>query len=245
LLTLEDLAAKPDASQRQRNLLWAAVLDRFGQLKVPPQSAKASDGVQASQYLPRIGSGPHLARSIRVNLVPKGTSQERTIYSHEVRALLAQAMPGKISVAGGVRVWIINPLDDPTMSLAAAQILDSPFVGDDLVMLTDTAGTPQQNGVPEKTTYLYVGDTGLEAAKALQDVMATGQVAEERSPVQDIDLTVILGRDFEARVLRDRAAAQQKNSDATASSVAPRDANRPQDNAPVEGTKKKKKSGNG
>jgi hypothetical protein len=243
LLTLPELSAKPDASQRQRTQLWSLVLDKFSDLAVPPADPKAT-GVQVSSYLSRIGAGPHVSRSLSINLVAKGTSQQKLLFDHEVRALLAKAIPGKISVAGGARVWVINPLTDPLMSKDAAQVLLSGFVDADMVMLTDTAGTEQQKGIPEKTLYLYSSEIGQRAAAGLSDVLIGGQAGPDKNPVEDIDLTIVLGKDFEARVLADRAAAPDATSEAGVSGPA-RDANRPQDNAPVEGTKKKKSSGNG
>jgi hypothetical protein len=234
LLTLP-LVDESDGSRSQRRaLLWRNILDRAATM--PEVKVEGGDFEPLiSAYLPSLGAGPHETRPLTTIVTQQGTTPVKGIAEDATRVLMSQAMPDRVSVTG-TRVWVISPLSDPTMMLDVAQIFGSGFVDVELVMLTlAPEGSPGFNGVGPLTRYLFSGEDGEAAGTALGDFLIRGRTEADQNPVEGIDLTIVLGKDFEDRILRDRAAAQAETRATTGERSGGRDANRPQDNEPIDG----------
>jgi hypothetical protein len=108
-----------------------------------------------------------------------------------VRLLMARALPGAVSPTDTeLRCWVINPTGDADLSYRAVGALVYLHVN---VMLV----TESSSAVPDRTRLAYGTPLGQRSV-FLTGIFGRGELVATDEPVDGIDVTITLGRDFQA-----------------------------------------------
>jgi hypothetical protein len=108
-----------------------------------------------------------------------------------VRLLMARALPGAVSPTDTeLRCWVINPTGDADLSYRAVAALVYLHVN---VMLV----TESSSDVPDRTRLAYGTPSGQRSV-FLTGIFGRGELVATDEPVDGIDVTITLGRDFQA-----------------------------------------------
>ncbi|MDQ1424543.1 MAG: LytR cpsA psr family [Acidimicrobiaceae bacterium] len=108
-----------------------------------------------------------------------------------VRLLMARILPGAVSPTDtGLRAWVINPTGDASLSYRAVGALVYLHVN---VMLV----TESSSAVPDRTRLAYGTPLGQRSV-FLTGIFGRGELVATDEPVDGIDVTITLGRDFQA-----------------------------------------------
>jgi len=108
-----------------------------------------------------------------------------------VRLLMARILPGAVSPSDtGLRVWVINPTGDPNVSYQAVAALV--YVHVNVMLVTESSSV-----VPERTLLAYGTPLGQRAV-FLTGIFGRGELVPTDEPVDGIDVTITVGRDFQA-----------------------------------------------
>jgi hypothetical protein len=108
-----------------------------------------------------------------------------------IRLLVARTLPGAVSPTDTeLRCWLVNPTGDPDLSYRAVGALVYLHVN---VMLV----TESSSAVPDRSRIAYGTPLGQRAV-FLTGVFGRGELVATNEPVDGIDVTITLGRDFQA-----------------------------------------------
>jgi hypothetical protein len=161
--------------------------------------AAAAAPTDSSGFLSAIGAGASGVQLLPVAPLPASPDLLQA-NSAATRLLMAQVLPGAVSTAGtGPRVRLVNSLGDPSLSLdASGRIL---LYNATLVLAGVTSDAPPDHTIYEWTTDLGQQSEGM--AKVFGDATV---VRKSDQPIDGIDVTIILGRDYPAIVAAANAA---------------------------------------
>jgi len=153
-----------------------------GEVEPPPLAA----------VLGGLAAGQVQVRTIETTRQTVGAAAET--YEADVdalRLLAAQAMPGAVSPSGdGWRVRLVNSTGDVgALQDAARRLLHAGFV---LVIASDSL-----DGAPERTQVRFDERQGRQAGDDLVSVLGRGEVDVADERIEGVDVTVILGRDYQ------------------------------------------------
>lgn len=116
-----------------------------------------------------------------------------------VRLLMAQVLPGAVSPPNGnVRVRLLNPSGDPSLSYAAVARLI--YVGANVILASDAKGD-----VPEKTVIEYQRSEDAEVAGRYGPYLGGATTRQSDLRIDGVDATIVLGREFAAFVANEAA----------------------------------------
>lgn len=108
-----------------------------------------------------------------------------------VRLLMARALPGAVSPSDtGLRCWVINPTGDANLSYQAVGALV--YLHVNVILVTESSST-----VPDRTRIAYGTPSGQRSV-FLTGLFGRGELVATDEPVDGIDVTITLGRDFQA-----------------------------------------------
>jgi hypothetical protein len=126
----------------------------------------------------------------------------------DIRIKMAQMLPGAVSSAdSNVRVEIRDPFHNPALIRETVTLLT--FLGAHVVFIRDTADLPLPT-----TAVLYQNANNRAPADFLAKNMQKGTAQLAPSPIENIDVTIILGTD-----MRDESAARIATSTTAAATV--------------------------
>jgi hypothetical protein len=108
-----------------------------------------------------------------------------------VRLLVARVLPGAVSPTDiELRCWVINPTGDAALSYQAVAALV--YVHVNVMLVTESS-----SAVPDRTRIAYGTPSGQRSV-FLTGVFGRGELVATDEPVDGIDITITLGRDFQA-----------------------------------------------
>jgi hypothetical protein len=108
-----------------------------------------------------------------------------------VRLLMARVLPGAVSPSDtDLRVWLINPTGDASLSYQAVAALV--YVHVNVMLVTESSAV-----VPDRTRLAYGTPLGQRSV-FLTGIFGRGELVATDEPVDGIDVTITLGRDFQA-----------------------------------------------
>jgi hypothetical protein len=215
-LTATDLpiafgAHLPDETEAARlvryQTLWDGVLTSIDATTAPPPVTSTSvPGGQAQveppplpveQHLAAIAVGSHEVMVLPVKALP-GEPEAYEPDQGPMRLLVAEAMPGAVSPpTNSARIRLVNTTGDDDAMLTAADLVL--VLQANLVIASDDSAVDQ-------TQVLYAAPGFKGAAEFVADSLGVGKVVQDATVVDGIDLTVVLGKDFEAEVAKHAAA---------------------------------------
>ncbi len=224
-LTASDLpiafgAHLPDETEAARlvryQALWDGVLTSIDATTAPPPvptTAVPTDQAQVEppplpveQHLAALAAGPHQVMVLPVKALP-GEPEAYEADQGPMRLLIAEAMPGAVSPpTNSARIRLVNTTGDVDAMLTAADLVL--LLQANLVIASDDAAVDQ-------TQVLYATPGFKGAAEFVAQSLGVGKVAQDATVVDGIDLTVVLGKDFEAQVAKHAAATTTTTSPTT------------------------------
>jgi anionic cell wall polymer biosynthesis LytR-Cps2A-Psr (LCP) family protein len=108
-----------------------------------------------------------------------------------VRLLMARILPGAVSPSDTeLRCWVINPTGDANLSYQAVGALV--YLHVNVILVTESSST-----VPDRTRIAYGTPSGQRSV-FLTGLFGRGELVATDEPVDGIDVTITLGRDFQA-----------------------------------------------
>jgi anionic cell wall polymer biosynthesis LytR-Cps2A-Psr (LCP) family protein len=108
-----------------------------------------------------------------------------------VRLLMARVLPGAVSPSDTeLRCWVINPTGDANLSYQAVGALV--YLHVNVILVTESSST-----VPDRTRIAYGTPSGQRSV-FLTGLFGRGELVATDEPVDGIDVTITLGRDFQA-----------------------------------------------
>lgn len=220
LLTVRVDNELPVVSAQRREALWGAVTDGFdaeaaatSTTAAPTSAAATVAGVTTTlalpvvsdptvaEFLASIRTGEHVTTTVSTQFVCNEVGfLTMQLQNHTARLLMAKSMPARVSPGtAGARVRVVNPLDDQTLLVNAAQSID--FGGFNLIM----AGAGSDDA-PAQTLYQYSDERLLPAVNDLILFLGEGTPELVDTPIDGIDITVTLGTNFADRIEAERAS---------------------------------------
>ena len=201
----------PDETEAARlvryQTLWDGVLTSIDATTPPPsvtsttvpsgEAQVAQPPLPVDEHLAALAAGAHQVIVLPVKPLPG----EPEAYEPDVgpmRLLVAEAMPGAVSPpTNSARIRLVNTTGDADAMLTAA----------DLVLLLQANLVIASDDSPVTTTQVLYAAPGFKgAAEFVAQSLGVGTVAQDATVVDGIDLTVVLGKDFEAQVAKHAAA---------------------------------------
>ncbi len=187
--------------------LWDGVLTSIAATTPPPPAtttiAPAGEAqvepppLPVEQHMAALAAGPYQV----VVLPVKALSGEPEAYEADqgpMRLLVAESMPGAVSPpTNSARIRLVNTTGDPDAMLTAADLVL--LLGANLVIASDDTEVAH-------TQVLYANEGFKGTAGYVAEALGVGTTAEDATVVDGIDLTVVLGKDFEAQVAAHAAA---------------------------------------
>ena len=215
-LTATDLpiafgAHLPDETEAARlvryQTLWDGVLTSIDATTPPPpvtsttvpgeQTQVEPPPLPVEQHLASIAAGAHEVSVLPVKALP-GEPEAYEPDQGPMRLLVAEAMPGVVSPpTNSARIRLVNTTGDEDAMLTAADLVL--VLQANLVIASDAAAVDQ-------TRVLYASPGFKGAADFVAQSLGVGKVVQDATVVDGIDLTVVLGKDFEAEVAKHAAA---------------------------------------
>ncbi len=196
--------------------LWDAVLTSVDATTAPPpvtsttvpngQTQVAPPPASILDHLASIAAGPHQVIVLPVKALP-GEPEAYEPDLGPMRLLVAESMPGAVSPpTNSARIRLVNTTGDANAMLTAAELV--------LVLQANLVIASDEPEVA-KTQVLYASPGFKGAAEFVADSLGVGTVAQDATVVDGIDLTVVLGKDFEAEVAKHGAASTSTTSTTT------------------------------
>ena len=224
-LTASDLpiafgAHLPDETEAARlvryQTLWEGVLTSIDATTAPPpvpttavptdQARVEPPPLPVEQHLAALAAGPHQVIVLPVKALP-GEPEAYEADQGPMRLLVAEAMPGAVSPpTNSARIRLVNTTGDADAMLTAADLVL--VLQANLVIASDDAAVDQ-------TQVLYATPGFKGAAEFVAQSLGVGKVAQDATVVDGIDLTVVLGKDFEAQVAKHATATTTTTSATT------------------------------
>jgi hypothetical protein len=215
-LTAADLptafgAQVPDETEAARlvryQTLWDGVITSIEATTAPPpvttttvpsgDAQVAPPPLPVEQFMASLAAGAHQVEVLPVNALP-GEPEAYSADEGPMRLLVAEDMPGAVSPpTNSARVRLVNRTGDPNAMLTAADLV---------LLLQANLVIAGDDTLTSSTQVLYATPGFKGAAEFVAKSLGVGTVAQDATVVDGIDLTVVLGRDFEAQVAKHAAA---------------------------------------
>jgi hypothetical protein len=188
--------------------LWDGVITSIEATTPPPPATSttvptgdaqvAPPPLAVEQFMASLASGAHEVQVLPVNALP-GEPEAYSPDEGPMRLLVAEEMPGAVSPpTNSARIRLVNTTGDPAAMLTAADLVL--LLQANLVIASDDTLVP--------TTQVRYATPGFKgSAEFVAKSLGVGTVVQDATVVDGIDLTVVLGKDFEAQVAKHAAAA--------------------------------------
>ena len=145
-----------------------------------------------------------------VNALP-GEPEAYTPDEGPMRLLVAEAMPGAVSPpTNSARIRLVNTTGDPAAMLTAADLI---------LLLQANLVIASDDSLVSGTQVLYATPGFKGSAEFVAKSLGVGTVAQDATVVDGIDLTVVLGKDFEAQVAKHAAATPVTSTTVTSTTT--------------------------
>ncbi len=187
--------------------LWDGVITSIAATTPPPPATTttvptgdaqvAPPPLPVEQFMASLAAGAYQVQVLPVNALP-GEPEAYTSDEGPMRLLVAEAMPGAVSPpTNSARVRLVNTTGDPAAMLTAADLI---------LLLQANLVIASDDSLVSGTQVLYATPGFKGAAEFVAKSLGVGTVAQDATVVDGIDLTVVLGKDFEAQVAKHEAA---------------------------------------
>ncbi len=179
---------EPDLDRLVRHgVVWRAWLEGLAGIEV----AAGDERADLDAFLDRLAAGPLDVRLVPVEtLTGTGRDTEYSLDRDGVDALVDEVLPGAASAsAERVRVQLLNGAGAPGLAARATEVL---VPAGARVDVRDNA----QDFDHEVTQFVYYRDDQRAGALRLRNALGVGDVVKGLEPLDVIDVTVVLGRDF-------------------------------------------------
>ncbi|HTN78586.1 MAG TPA: LCP family protein [Acidimicrobiales bacterium] len=187
--------------------LWQAVLTSIEATTPPPppttstvptgDAQVAPPPLPVEEHLASLAAGSYQVEVLPVNALP-GEPEAYTPDEGPMRLLVAESMPGAVSPpTNSARVRLVNTTGDDQAMLTAA----------DLVLVLQANLVIASDDAPVAHTQVKYATPGFKgAAEFVAKSLGVGTVVQDATVVDGIDLTIVLGQDFEAQVAKHAVA---------------------------------------
>lgn len=167
---------------------WDAYLDALG------DDAPAGGFVPISDAMEVVA-----AEDVRHQVLPveavagiDGDDELFRVLDDELDAMVARLFPGSTAPEDRVRVRILNGAGAPGLAQRVQPLL------------VDVGGEVTLSGNADRFDYavtqiVYYDDARLADANAIRDALGVGEVVKSRTPLEVVDVTIVVGTDFLAR----------------------------------------------
>ncbi len=196
--------------------LWDGVLTSIAATTPPPpettttvpsgEAQVEAPPLPVEQHMAALAGGPYQVVVLPVRALP-GEPEAYEPDQGPMRLLVAESMPGAVSPpTNSARIRLVNTTGDPDAMLTAADLVL--LLGANLVIASDGAEVAH-------TEVLYANAGFKGAAGFVAESLGVGTTAQDATVVDGIDLTVVLGKDFEAQVAAHAAATTSTTAPVT------------------------------
>lgn len=182
---------EPDLNRLLRHdVVWRVWLEGLATIDYPVADVR----VDLQAFLHALADGPVDYRLLPVETISgTGADTQYEPITEEIDELVAEFAPDAVSGANRrIRVQLLNGAGAPGLAPTATELLVPAGARIDL---RDNARTFDYG----TTQFVYYRDEQREAAERLRDALGLGEVVRDRNPIDVVDVTVVLGRDFVAR----------------------------------------------
>lgn len=230
--------------------VWQAVAQASSRGTAPATTSPSSTVPVApgdvAAYLASVTSGPATARLVEaapvLDKVNNPEGQDLLFVDPPgVRLLMAQVLPSAVSPSNGnIRVRIVNPTGDPTLSYEAVARLI--YLGANVVLVNDAPGPAAAATVVEVQR-----PEDAEAASRYGPYLGGATTEQSDVKIDGIDATIVLGSGFASFVAEEKAKATTTTTSTTTTSTtaAPPTTAKKKKSTTTATTTKKKKKGTG
>ncbi|MEM9033176.1 MAG: LCP family protein [Actinomycetota bacterium] len=184
---------EPDLNRLLRHdVVWRAWLEGLSAIDYPIADVRAD--LQA--FFHALADGPVDYRLLPVETISgTGADTQYEPVTDEIDELVGEFAPDAVAGANRrIRVQLLNGAGTPGLAPTATDLLVPAGARIDL---RDNARTFDY-GV---TQFVYYRDEQRQAAERLRDALGLGEVVRDRNPIDVVDVTVVLGRDFVDRYI--------------------------------------------